>query len=86
MFDPRMKKLADVLVNYSTKVKPGERVLIEAYEIPAEMITLLVEKVTEAGGLPFVNTYQTRVISSLYKNCTEEQLGVYCQLMFQSQR
>src|SRR5689334_3863199 len=33
MVDPRLTKLADVLVNYSTAVQQGENVLIEAFGI-----------------------------------------------------
>lgn len=76
MLDPRMKKLADLLVGYSTKIQPGERVLIDAYEIPAEMATTLMDRVTEAGGLPFVEVHQQRVQRSLYMNATEEQMRV----------
>ena len=34
MKDPRYTKLANLLVNHSTQVKPGEKVLIEAFDIP----------------------------------------------------
>lgn len=77
MFDSRMKKLADTLVGYSTKVQPGERVLIEAFDAPAEMVTLLVDRVTEAGGIPFAQTYSSRVMRSLYMNASEEQTRIY---------
>jgi aminopeptidase len=77
MFDPRMKKLADLLVGYSTKVQPGERVLIEAFDAPAEMVSLLIDRVSEAGGLPFAQTYSQKVLRSLYMNATEEQSKVY---------
>lgn len=77
MFDPRMKKLADVLVGYSTKVQPGERVLIEAYDAPAEMVSLLIDRVVEAGGLPFAQTHNTRVLRSVYMHATEEQTKIY---------
>ncbi len=76
MLDPRMKKLADVLVGYSTDVQPGERVLIDAFDIPAEMSCALIERVVEAGGLPFCETYQNRVIRSLVMNATEEQMAL----------
>lgn len=74
MIDPRMKKLADLLVGYSTTVQPGERVYIVGSEVPAEMIELLIERVTEAGGLPFVDLPQARVTRALYKNATKEQM------------
>ncbi len=77
MFDPRMKKLANVIVGYSTKVQPGERVLIEAFDIPAEMVTLLIDRVAEAGGIPFAQTFTGRVTRSLQMNMTEEMARIY---------
>lgn len=76
MYDPRMKKLAELLVGYSMKVKPGERVLIDAYEVPAEMVALLVNTVAEAGGIPFADTYDTRIRRALMLNATEEQMKI----------
>ncbi len=76
MIDPRMKKLADLLVGYSTKVQPGERVLIGAGEVPAEMVTVLVDRVVEAGGLPFVEISQSRISRSIHMHITEEQAKV----------
>ena len=34
MNDPRFKKLADLLVNYSTTLKKGERILLEMIDVP----------------------------------------------------
>ncbi|MEN6519928.1 MAG: aminopeptidase [Armatimonadota bacterium] len=76
MYDPRMKKLADVLIGHSTKVKPGERVLIDSAEVPAEMITLLMERVVEAGGIPFVELSHPKISRCLYLNGTAEQMDV----------
>jgi len=78
MIDPRMKKLADLLVGYSTKVKPGERVLIDAYDVPAEMTALLIERVVEAGGLPFADIHQASIRRALWMNATQEQMTVQC--------
>ncbi len=77
MIDPRMEKLADLLVCHSTTIKPGERVLIEAFDVPAEMTALLIERVAKAGGLPFARTYSQRVMRALYMNATQEQSQIY---------
>ena len=79
MFDPRMKKLANLLVGYSTSVQPGERVQIDAFDIPAEMVELLIERVIEAGGLPFVELHQARVRRALVMNGTDEQMNLWAQ-------
>lgn len=76
MVDPRMRKLADVLVGYSTKVQPGERVLIEAFDIPPEMTNVLIERVVEAEGVPFVNIHQGIVRRKLVMTGTDEQMEI----------
>ena len=42
MTDPRIEKLADVLINYSCDVKPGETMLIEAIDVPHAFTKALV--------------------------------------------
>lgn len=74
MTDPRIDKLADILIGYSTRVQPGEKVLIEAYDLPDPVITALVARVARAGGLPFVTVKRNRVLRALYQNATEEQM------------
>ncbi len=74
MKDPRVAKLADVLVGYSTHVEPGEKVLVEAYDVPDDVVTTLVERIAEAGGLPFVTVKRNSVLRALYKNASEEQM------------
>jgi len=76
LIDPRMRKLADVLVGYSCSVKPGERVMIDAFDMPAEMVNLLIDRVAEAGGLPFAETHIARVSRSLYMNASVEQMQI----------
>lgn len=76
MTDPRMLKLADVLVGYSTKVQPGERVLIDAYDVPEEIVSILVNKVVEAGGIPFVEEHRGRVMRSIILAATDQQLDI----------
>lgn len=78
MIDPRINKLADILIGYSTKVQKGERVLIDAYEIPTEMISALVDRTVQAGGLPFVEIKQSTIQRSIYKTATEEQMAILC--------
>ncbi len=74
MLDPRFTKLANVLVAHSTKVAPGEKVLIEATDVPPDFVAELVRVVAEAGGLPIVSTYQQKVLRALYRHATEEQM------------
>jgi aminopeptidase len=74
MHDPRFDKLARLLTGFSTKVQPGDRVLIDAFDIPAEMTVALVRAVRERQGLPFVQVHQARVTREMAMAAEEEQL------------
>lgn len=56
MTDQRFRQLADLLVKHSTRVVPGDRVLIEATHIPTAMLAALTKAVAEAGGIPIVDS------------------------------
>ncbi|HKQ49498.1 MAG TPA: aminopeptidase [Phycisphaerae bacterium] len=61
MFDPRMTKLADVLVNYSCAVKAGETILIEAIDVPHEFTCELVRTARAAGAVPVVKLESNQI-------------------------
>jgi aminopeptidase len=61
MTDPRYKKLAALLVNYSTGLKKGERILLDMIDVPDEFTVELIRSVRAAGATPFVETRHTRV-------------------------
>ena len=74
MHDSRLEKLADVLTTHSTKVQPGEYVLIEGFDIPEEMIIALIRAVREVGGIPLVEIKQNRIQRELLRNADEDGL------------
>ena len=74
MTDPRQARLADVLVNFSCKVRPGERVWIDLRGVDSAMGETLAQKVFEAGGLPNVKVIDNRIQRVLQRGYTEEQL------------
>lgn len=67
LIDPRMSQLARNLVDYSCSLSRGERVLIEAFDIPEAFTILLVRECYRAGALPFVSVRSNRVLKSLYE-------------------
>lgn len=73
MTDPRIEKLADLLVNYSCAVKAGETVLIEAIDVPHEFTNALVSKIAVAGGRPIVQLKSNQVMRALMLNGSKEQ-------------
>lgn len=76
MKDPRMLKLAHLLVNHSCRLQPKERVLIEASNIPEDFVCALIDAAYEAGGIPLVQINQFKVQRSLLMHCGEEQLSL----------
>ncbi len=68
MHDPRLDKLADVLTTHSTKIQPGEFVLIEGIDIPQEMVIALIRSVRKAGGIPLVELKQNRIQREIILN------------------
>ena len=75
MHDARFDKLAKLLVEYSIRLQRNETVLIEAFDIPEEMTVALIRAVRKAGGVPFAQTYQTRVNRALALEASDRQLN-----------
>lgn len=73
MTDPRVAKLADLLVNYSCQVKPGENLLLEAIDVPTELSVAIVNAVRRAGGNPQVLLKNNLITRSLLNAGTEDQ-------------
>jgi len=76
MHDDRFDKLAKLLVEYSIRLKRNETVLIEAFDIPDEMTVALIRAVRKAGGVPFAQTYYTRVNRALALEASDRQLNL----------
>jgi aminopeptidase len=74
MRDPRLEKLADVIVNYSVGVKPGQLVRISGPPIAHPLIVELYRKVLAAGGNPFVRCAPEELSEIFVKEAGEEQL------------
>ncbi len=75
MMDPRYRELADVLTGFSTELKKGERVLIDAFDIPDAMVIALVRSARARGAVPFVQINRARVTRELLREATEEAYG-----------
>lgn len=74
--DPRWNRLGELLVNYSTKVKPGEKVMIamiEAETLP--LVQAVYRAVIRAGGFPQVQFLSETLRRSLLKYGNEEQIS-----------
>jgi len=76
MHDDRFDKLAKLLVQYSTRLKRNETVLIEGFDIPDEMTIALIRAARKAGGVPFAQTYHARVNRALALEASDRQLNL----------
>jgi aminopeptidase len=75
MHDPRLDRLASVLVQYSTRVRRGELVSL-AGAAPAEpLLVALYREVLRAGAHPFVLMSSEACLEQLYHHGSLEQLG-----------
>jgi aminopeptidase len=80
MVDPRFTQLAEVLVRHSARVKPGDKVFIEAFDIPQDFTVVLINTIAKAKGIPIVSTYQQQVQRALYCNASDEQMKLIGQI------
>jgi len=61
MTDPRYAQLAGVLVNYSTELKSGERILMDLTDTPDEFAVELVRAARKSGGIPILEVRHSRL-------------------------
>ena len=73
--DTRYYTLADNLVRYSVSLKKGERVLIDAFDVPNDMVVALVRAVRARKGIPHVQLHNARVSREMLLGVTEEQIS-----------
>jgi aminopeptidase len=73
MTDPRYPKLAKLLVNYSTELKKGDRILLDMIDVPDEFTIELIRAVRAAGATPFAEVRHTRVGRELLLGMTDKQ-------------
>jgi len=81
MNDPRYARLAELLVQHSTRVTPEDRVLIEANHVPTRMLTALVEAVSAAGGVPVVDVKDPQILRAMLLSGSLDQLEARMRFM-----
>jgi aminopeptidase len=74
MRDPRLEKLADVIVSYSVGVKPGQLVRISGPPVAEALIVELYRKVITAGGHAEVRMSPEELAEIKFKTASETQL------------
>ena len=77
MTDPRITALARSLLTHSTRLQPGEHLLVEAFDLPEAMVVALVEGARELGAHPHVALRSGEVMRALLTGNDAEQLDAW---------
>ncbi|HZZ19093.1 MAG TPA: aminopeptidase, partial [Opitutaceae bacterium] len=73
IIDPRFTQLAEGLTGFSTSLKKGEHVLIDAFDVPDAMVVALVRAARGRGAMPFVQLHRARITRELTLGAEEDQ-------------
>ena len=77
MNDPRLLRLAEILIDHSCRLKAGEFVLIEAFDLPEPaLVCRLVELASQRGAHPLVIWKNNEILRSLYWHGSQANLGL----------
>lgn len=73
MKDARVEQLAYSLINYSVRLQPGEKILIEIAGTETSLVQALVRQAYQAGGVPFVSVVNHTLMREVLKGFSTEQ-------------
>lgn len=76
MLDERMKKMANIIIDYSLNIQRGERVLIESSKNCIEMLKYMIEQISKKGAIPIVQLNESSIRASIISNGTQEQFEI----------
>lgn len=75
MQDPRISRLAEILIDHSCELARGEKILIEAFDLPTpQLVCRLVELAAARGAQPLVSLKNNEVLRSIYKTGTDDSI------------
>ncbi len=78
MPDPRWETLADILINHSTRLKNGDTLLIECFDLDDDTLPrLLVRKAARKGASALVETKSNRILRELILHGSESQMKTW---------
>ncbi len=83
--DPRIDRLAALLLDHSCQLQSGENLLIEAFDLPEPtLVCQLIEQAAARGARPLVSCKNNEVLRSLYRTASVENMQLAAQ--FERQR
>jgi aminopeptidase len=78
IIDPRFTQLAEGLTGFSTGLKKGEKVLIDAFDVPDAIVIALIRAARARGAMPHVQVHRARITREMALGAEEEQYRVLC--------
>ena len=82
IIDSRYLELAKGLTSFSCELKKGERVLIDAFDIPDAMVIALIRATRALGAHPYVNIHRARVSRELMLGAEEAQYAPHAEIEY----
>ncbi|MDR1281864.1 MAG: aminopeptidase [Opitutaceae bacterium] len=80
LLDPRFHDLAAGLAGFSCDLRQGERVLIDAFDVPDAMVIALVRAARARGAHPYVNLHRARITRELMLGAEETHLRPHAEV------
>jgi aminopeptidase len=74
MADPRIEKLAKVMVNYSLELKPGQKFWLRTTPLAEELNLAVYEEAVKAGANVFIDQRMPGAEEIFFKYASDEQL------------
>ncbi len=75
MSDPRWDELAEILIGHSTKLKAGDTLLVECFDLRDNGLPrALIRKAARRGAHVLVETKEMRILRDLIRHATESQM------------
>ncbi|HHT25997.1 MAG TPA: aminopeptidase [Firmicutes bacterium] len=75
MRDPRIEKLAKLLIHYSVALKPKQRILIDVVGLEIPLAKALIREANTLGAKPFLNIQDHELLGELLRGAQSETLA-----------
>ncbi len=80
LIDPRFTQLAEGLTGFSTSLKKGERVLIDAFDVPDAIVIALIRATRARGAHPLVQVHRGRIVREMTLGAEEAQFAPHAEV------
>lgn len=78
--DPRVEKLANVLINHSTRLTAGEHLLIESFDVPDDITIALIRAARSVGAHAHVAIRHNRIMREMQIDAADDNLKVWADI------